>query len=423
MNTDLSLLNESVKRELFTLEDLMLRDSAITIDSLISHYVKDNNSRQSLIDSLAANFSRLDQLGFDQFVASYASDGTWSSMFSDTLVSIKDEFETFVNLNQPSLDQTISFWNSKLIAIPTYGLCTAEQQLLEIYCRSAIGFAEYLYFTINQSIVTTNGIEFRGCNFFQTLLCGTLSIVVGAATAASTAIATMLGFEQLVNAGVIVSTSIQGQEVPLETFAIVVGIVTGIIATVKFFKFCCDWFSDDPPCRAVQNYSATLTECNDYLLELFGAGTNVLNYVWNNENTNPASIITSVPSLEVSIPDPSSPVIIRAQVICDNGFISSWFIESANLGNGGSGSIGWAIPPPETAIVGQTVSVAVSAQLGYPYSLSWNSSTGGSITPTGPYSADVTFWNTGNILIEATVANECSGNSSSVSKTVQVSYQ
>lgn len=48
-------------------------------------------------------------------------------MFSDSLISIKDEFENFVNLNQPSLDQILSFWNSKLIAIPSFGFCSAEK--------------------------------------------------------------------------------------------------------------------------------------------------------------------------------------------------------------------------------------------------------------------------------------------------------
>lgn len=233
----------------------------------------------------------------------------------------------------------------------------------------------------------------------------------------------MLGFEQLINNGVIVGTSIQGQEVPLEIFATVVGIVTGIVVTVRFFKWCCDWFSDVPPCRAVQNISAALTECNDYQLSLWGAGTNLVNYHWEYDNTDPASAITTAPFLTVSIPDPSQVSIIRAQVICDNGFISPWFEESMNLGNGGSGAIGWAIPPPESAFVGQTVSIAVSAQLGYPYSLSWSSSTGGSVSPTGPYSADVTFWNTGNVTINAQITNECSGASNSVSKTVSVSYQ
>lgn len=421
LDLETDLISESVKREMFTVEDLILRDSLISQDSLLAYYFKDSYNRSLIKDALAEDASLLQQLGFDGYVNEKQNQGIWSASMKDTLIGIKSEFENFVNSMAPTLEQTISFWTNKITELSTSALCGGEKQKLGIFFHGAIGVAEYFYHSIGQAIVTTNGIEVRGCNFFQVLLCATLSAVVGVASTAVSFVAALVGLEAIGIAGE-VQTFINGVQVPQEVFAAVVAIITGIVATLHFYTWCCSWFNHHIDCRKPENVHAFVTGCNEFRLNAWGAGDDVDSYVWNNQNTDPAFAVTQTSFLDVSVPNPGQPSFIDVYVVCKNATPTDDFKETMTLISGNAPCcLSWAVQPPSSASSGQTVQVVVLANLSGPNVLSWSVTGPASITSTGAYTANVTFGSGySTVTVTATLTNTCSGLSTSISHFVSV---
>lgn len=416
------VVSEGIRKGMFVIEDWIRANPQITFDSLLNNLIPDATLRQSVKNSFVQDSINLANGGIAQYVERKYEQGIFSAIMKDTILLMKSQFEAFVHSSHPTLEQTIQFWNDKLTIWNAFLGCSGEKRALKLYAASAIGFARYYYASRQEasSSGATGSISFRACDtFWEGLACGTLSLVAGVATTVLVSELVVAGFA----AGGI-TCSVLGNTAPPELCGDILGVITGFVVGRAVFRWCCSWFRDDVPvCRNPQSYGYRVLACNQYEVSAFGAGSAVAAYVWNNTNTQPDNAVTTVPFLAVSIPNPGQPSIIQARILCSNGteVSSEPFSQEIIFSSGQPGVLGWAVAPPATASVGQTVSVAISASgIAFPYQLSWSTSFGGGVTPTGTHTASVHFWASGSVTITATLTNTCSGQSVNISRTVSI---
>lgn len=412
------LVAEGVRRGMFVVEDWVNANPDMTFDSLLAATIMDTSLRQIVKSRFQQDSAVLVSAGFGQYIDGRFNLGGISALVRDTMIQIQGQFETFVHSTQPALEQTIQFWNEKLGAWNTYAGCEGEKRALKLFAASAMGFAKYYYATRTHNSLAQNEVELRRCSsFWEGLLCGTLSAAVGIFSGYLTSDLAAGGLNEAgINCGVM------GNPAPPETCADIVGTVLGIAAGGGFLRWCCSWFGgNEVICRNPQSYGYRVLSCNQYEVAAYGAGNGVATYFWDNVNTAPAAATTTAPFLVVTVPDPGQPSTIRVRVLCANGFeIPISIPQEITLNSGQPGALGWAVAPPAEAAVGQTVQVAVSADIAFPQSLSWSASFGGGVTSTGSHTANVHFWASGAVTITATLTNTCNGQPVTVSRVVNV---
>lgn len=409
---DTENLANGVKDGMFFIENVMRDTSFQNVDSLLTMFEFGyGNSRVDWKSYLKREIERYANLDFGAYIEEKYHQNLVSERVRDTLLVLKSSFESFVHNTHPTLIQTEQFWQAKIDALAAFTGCRAEEELLLVYYQSAIGFARYLYAAFPQNNGLLSTIDFRNCNFWQALICGTFSVVVGA-------VAGVLLWE--IGSWAEHSVFFLGVRILSGTPArIVISVAVGIYTAVSMYNLCCSWWNNTLPCGMPQGLGVRVLACNLYELVVYGTGSGALSYSWNNVNTNPAIAVTQSPVLSVSIPDPGQLSLIRVTTICSNEqpFSNEW---ERVLTSNEPGVIGWAVIPPTEASVGQTIPVAVSANVSFPYMLSWSASFGAGVVSTGMHTANVTLWASGTVTVTATLSNTCGGQPVSISRTITV---
>ncbi|MFM2392880.1 MAG: hypothetical protein RLZZ546_862 [Bacteroidota bacterium] len=84
-------------------------------------------------------------------------------------------------------------------------------------------------------------------------------------------------------------------------------------------------------------------------------------------------------------------------------------------------SIQWGQNPPANAQINAEYNISVNSGSSGQYILSWSVSPfGGIVTSSGQWSGNLKFWTPGTKTVTATLTNTCTGQSTSVSQTVNV---
>lgn len=404
---------KGVEEGMFIMEDIA-RDSTIeNVNDLFDLFTSDYGAGgEAWKAHLIREITLFTELDFGLYVEAKHNQNLISIDVRDSLIGVKSSFESFLNNTQPTLAQTEAFWQNKINALSTFAGCDAEKEVLLSYYESAIGFARYLYAGFTQNSFSGSTIEFRSCNFSQALLCGTLALVTGVVS--GVILYDITGHAQA-------SVILQGVRILEGTPArVVASAVVGVIVAVNMYQWCCSWFGEEPPCRTPQGVGYRVLSCGQYELTVYGAGAGVIEYDWSNTNTTPATATTQSPFLTVSVPNPGQISIVQVTAVCLDQQNYMGEEKEMTLSSNIPGALGWAITPPVEANVGQTVSVAVSAGIAFPQTLSWSASFGGGVSSTGTHTANVTFWASGSVTITATLTNTCTGQPISVSRTVAV---
>jgi hypothetical protein len=202
--------------------------------------------------------------------------------------------------------------------------------------------------------------------------------------------------------------------------ALSVPIVGAVFAIVSIVAYCwgddlsCWLFGCLPPalnCTLPSNYHVTVNGCNDFNINLIGAGSDITSYKWAATNGNPASKTTTIPSLpNLKAINPVNPVTEVVTLGCSNGSTSTYtftFLPST-VSNAAIPSATFADGPNNVAVGSQgTYYLNVGSTSGN-LTVTF-SADGGGIMAQGPNWATIQWYSTGNRIVKATVTNICNG--------------
>lgn len=407
-------LQEGVRKELFALGD-MLRHKEITNESeALAYYLGETEMKKEMEKELTANMIQYKEKGFEGYVAAKTSEGLISSQQQQFLLELKKNYLALLE-KLPSLETNLAFWEEQGKNVENSSkFCEVEKRMLYAYFSSAKGFVEYFY-ALNPTGQNLTGIMDRTCDsFWETLGCGAFGVLVG------TVVAVTVTVLVVALAG---NCTIDGQPAPCQLLGFIAGVLVGIHLGVASYDWCCTWNDVDLDCRAVQNLHPIFAKCNEFIIRAFGAGDDATGFAWSGTNASFASTMTIEPEVRITVPDLDESTTVNVIASCSDGTTLATYSETfelSNLTGSAPPPLAWGYEPPDGANQFDEIEVAVVTGSTEQYELSWSVSTGGSITPTGPFSANVLFWNTGSITITATLTNTCTGETSSISKTVEV---
>jgi hypothetical protein len=259
---------------------------------------------------------------FNEFAQDYAEKGFQnyvsnaehiSNDVKSYLQTYASDLETFLMGSEPSLEDFISFQNSRKAALSSLNLCQNDQELLSFVHNFTIGAGRFFYKF--QSVGATE----RGCdNFWQELLCVTL----GATVALSIAVL-LSSLTFVASVGIVVQngdgTQAQVPQGDEPSIAFILGLIIGVRAGISFHSWCCSWFDEDlPECSGPTGSVLTETSCGEYNYREFGAASLTITQ-WDTENADPISPITPFPVINFKVLEFGVPTKLSGTTTCMSG--------------------------------------------------------------------------------------------------------
>ncbi len=262
-------ISNGMAYELVILDSLQEENYFFTEESIFSYYFKDSLLKDTIGLGYMPEAYLYEQQGFDLYVTSKEAQGVLTAKQKDILIQTKLECEQLLN-QQPSLEQVTDYFLIKSLSINNDStLCEAERFGLDMFFHSAIGFAEY-YFSKYSVLFPNHTAQMRGCDFWEGLLCGFLSTVVGVVTA-GTVYAILRLLCNIGNCDFQVSDGNQTGFLTPEEAVLIASLSAAIHVGIKFYKWCCDWFDDGvdvPECGCPPGFNpicpgnCTYDDCN-----------------------------------------------------------------------------------------------------------------------------------------------------------------
>ena len=268
---------------------------------------KDSEGTTEYLNTFQVESDEYKNLGFEGYINSKSE---ISNDLKTYLIDYSNEMTVFLDINHPSLEETITFFHSKKSELSTTNLCSSDQSLLNFYFELSEGYANYYYkhYDFQEGLP-----ELRGCNFWRGLACGLLSLAVASIITSIAAVLVTLNFIR-----VFIKDQLNGGDGEINGFlaAQLSLLALGIVVGVSTYLWCCN--KDDIEkqiCEAPTGATYLQTDCNEFEYRIFGP-SNYENTQWNNINTNPINLITPKSILRFSVPEFGNPSSLVATTTC-----------------------------------------------------------------------------------------------------------
>jgi hypothetical protein len=391
------------------------RYSITTSDALLDKLFSANQGLTTLKNYLNTEHDLYGSMGYVNYVAHLEQQGKITGTLRQYLTAFKTSLDSKL-AEHPSIVQFGSFTSAQIESLTNLNLCPGDLNSAKAFLNTVQGFAQYYY--NHHDAHASSG---RGCDFWETLGCGVLSVVVGAAVTVGIFVATSNALIMVTDGNGPINPDKQNGQHFLGTLAIAAGVWTA----THLYDWCCPEDEEIVLCSKPTGAYVQTHACNDFTYNVVGPG-NYITTLWGNINTNPLVATTPTPSLRLSVPDLTNESLINATVGCvdPNGVTTyPWndklfFNTNATLS---PFSIQWGQNPPPTASTNTTYAISVTSGSQGQYALSWSVSPwGGSVTSTGSWSGNLTFFGSGTKTVTATLTNTCTGQSKSISQLVNV---
>lgn len=393
-------------------------DNYESIADAYSVLLKDDKNSANLAAIITSEYEESIDLGLNGYLDAKVNTDVISSNLGLELKNLLSDMESFTN-QDPTIAAYLGFLEDKK---NNSALCSSDSQIYNGYIETVIAVISHLYpiGTDLQNSKLESGS--RGCNWWQAILCLSLSIVVFP-------IAFIIGGETvevlLFGASKVEFNDHELDEDEKSGLSVLAAFIGAIVTSYNVYKWCCP--EDEIPeqeCFAPTGSVWYSLDCDEHRYVIFGP-SNYSTTVWDNINTSPASAVTSIPELRFSVPEPGEISEFVANVACvaneNEIYVYDWSSEETLSYDPLPTSLGWAYQPPNNAQTYQNYEVAVTQGSSSNLQLTWSvTPLGGGVTSTGPYSGTLKFFMTGTHTVKATLTDTCTGDALMVSKTVNV---
>ncbi|MEM9545741.1 MAG: hypothetical protein AAGA77_07200 [Bacteroidota bacterium] len=401
---------------------LIQQNNYQSLEEFIRDVYPDNDQTDQFIADYQSELLKYGEMGFEPYLTDAATNGLISANLKTELINLTDDLKIFLETSQPNLDQILQYFNDYKVVISTLDLCDEDKRRLVFLMEIYAGYADYMYKYVPINLKSGKESQLRDCNWLEAIFCGILSVTIGAA------ITTVVGVPLL--AVTIITHDKDGgtggtiRDVALVLYSIYFAGTLGYRASTSFYDWCCG--IEEQTCEEPTGVYIQPQECNVFKYGLYGP-SEYATTIWNNNNTDPAMDTTSTPQIELRVPNPNNPSEMIATILCvaeadefevftNENVVTFDYDESYSLP-----TPVWGYAPPTNASVNISYDISVTLGSDNTTSLSWSVSPfGGSVSPTGNYSAKLTFFTTGMKTVTATFTDLCNGDSVSISKDVNV---
>jgi len=393
-------------------------DNYTSIAEAYSVILKDDENSASLAATVTYEYEESIALGLSGYLDAKINTNVISSNLGLELKNLIVDMESFTN-QDPTIASYLSYLEDKKNNVL---LCSSDSQIYDGYLETVIAVIGHLY-PVGSDLQNTkleNGT--RGCNWWQAILCLSLSIVVFpiAFIIGGTTVEVLLFGAHNVK----YNDNELGDD-DKEGLAVLAAFISAIITSYNVYKWCCP--EDEIPeqeCFAPTGSVWYSLDCDEHRYVIFGP-SNYSTTLWENSNTFPINTVTSIPELRFSVPTPGDLSTFTANVACianENEIeIYPWTGEETISYNPLPVGLGWAYQPPSNAQLYQNYEVAVTHGSTSNLQLTWSvAPLGGAVTSTGSYSGTLKFFMTGTHVVKATLTDICTGDALMVSKSVNV---
>lgn len=392
-------------------------------EKYFNHYTDIDNDNLMATQTFDLHGRKYKKLGHDGYVDFATSQGMVSNELNFYLKQFRQDFVNFIELDQPSFSEYEQYLLNKGEELDaTSSLCAYDKYIGKIYHVTLMGIGKYLYDAQNALSLQTNLIEVRSSceGFWQNLVCGTGGGIVAGVVGVAVGI---WKWGKSIFTGEKDGKDVELIEALYQIYKIAVDMWN---VGVSFYDWCCDTlYNDLENCGAPTGCWKSDLGCNSHELNIVGPGLYTITTWGTNINTNPTNALTPTPRLVVSVPNPQNLSRILGDVTCtdDGGNSQEAFDFFRQVGtNYQLPTPYWNNSPPSSGSVGQSFQFSVANAPGAVdlYSISVTTTSGLSITPitSGMYYCTPTT--SGTQTITVTYTHDCSGETSSLQKTINV---
>ena len=395
-----------------------------TKEAYFAHYTDFDSENTSAMQTFDLHGRKYKELGHDGYVDFATNQGIVSNELNFYLKEFRDDFVSFIDVNHPSLEDYNQYLLNKGDELDaSLSLCAYDKYLGKIYHITLMGIGKYLYAAQNAQNLQEGKVGARvGCEgIWQNLICGT-----GGGIAAAVVGIAVGGIEWLKS---IFSGQKDGQSVSLiEALIQVYQISVGMWNTgVSFYEWCCETITNDPhECGDPTGVWKSDLGCNYYQLNVVGPGLYTITD-WDNSNTIPSKVITAIPRLDVTIPDPQHLSRLIGEITCtdDSGNKQVFFDVFRQIGTAyqlATPSWVWNSSPPQSASIGESFQFTIENPPNTEslYTMEVTSGSGLSITLITGALYNCTPTNAGSFAITISFTHICSGEIKTLQQIVEV---
>lgn len=327
------MFNANLVQKLFNFSETLHESEGYDKLSDFSTTVFGDNNREAELyfEKFETESDRYKNEGFVEYVN---HTDKFSNELASQLITFSENSEEFILSELPTLEEYQIFIKESKNQIIESSLCHEEKNIATSFLTMNLGFAQYIYQNYYSSEYSNYDVlSVRdGCdNFWKKLLCGTLGTIVGIGTtyaiveliallgpfsiAVFYAAGTVLPDGSIAQVDTVLGTDDFFGEHP--EAAVLLGAILGIYAGVSMYKWCCSWFDqdDDQICEAPDGSYYIESDCNEFTYNVFGPSTYTTT-IWDNDNTDPSSLTTTSPRLELQVPNYGEESIMQANITC-----------------------------------------------------------------------------------------------------------
>ncbi len=416
---DAQSLSEDVHFALDIATTMQRLDNYSSIGEAFSTLFEDDQNTAHLAATFTNEYEESESLGLNNYLDSKVNSGILSANLVVELKKLFIDIEDFTNQN-PTIESYLDFLEAQK---NNTLLCSSDSQFFNGYIDMAISIVSYFYPIGSDALKDPMTSELRGCNWWQNILCISLAVVVFAITflVVGEEILTPIIF----GADVVKYNDITLNESQKEDLLLLLAFVGSFVVAFYAYDLCCpDSGIPEQECQDPTGAVLYSTGCDEHRYVITGPSEYAATQ-WNNANTIPSNVTTIRAELNFNLEtfgDPSQFVALVSCIANANEVeLYDWEDELTVSYSPLPVGIEWAYTPPSTAQLFTSYEVATTQGSAENLELTWSvTPTGGAVSSTGPYSGKLTFFTSGTKIVKATLTDICTGESKSVSKSVNV---
>ena len=357
------------------------------------------------------NFSTMDQYLSNLYTRNLLSDN-----FINSYKTIWDNLISYLKESNPNLLDFSNYVNNVKINLSSTNDCANDKLLLLKSLDIIFTLGQYYFNSYYKNELNLENRDKGLCDYWWgNLICSGVGVIVGTLWAGG-----------IFAVSILISTAIGTVNPDAGTVVLVEGtllaLAIGISKGLSFYKTCCD---EKIICKEPIGFYIKVLGCKDFVNNIYGHGL-YLTTIWRNDNTQPNNIVTATPSLRLSVPISTQISEIFATISCyddfnGNSYTFRKFDLFKSYADAPPYSLIWGNDPPSNASLYVQYPISVNVGSEGQFQLTWSVRPwGGSVTSTGSYSANLTFFGSGQKIVMAKLTNVCTGSNVIVSKTVIV---
>ncbi|MEM9545220.1 MAG: hypothetical protein AAGA77_04570 [Bacteroidota bacterium] len=412
-------LQENVHFALDVASTMNRLDGYTSINDAYAGLFEPSDVTDQLAKDMNSEYVLSNQIGIDDYLDSKVATEDLSEDLAEEIKHLLSNLESI-----PAENQSVAFIFDFLESQKNNPLlCPSDSQYFNAYIDTLISLLSYHFLIGTDALQSKINSEVRGCNWFQKLVCLAVAATIFSFVLSQVVDKTI--YPIILSADKVTHNDKELNEDQKENFALLLSLAAAYLVAFHAYDFCCP--GDGVPeqeCNEPTGSVLYSTNCDDHRYIIVGP-SEYASTQWDNDNTDPNSVVTIRPELNFNVPSLGDSSIIRAIVSCianaDEVDLYDWadalLVDYIPLPT----SLAWAYTPPNTAQIGASYEIAVTNGTTENLQLAWSvTPQGGAVTSIGPFSGKLTFFTSGSKVVKATLTDICTGESKSVSKTVNV---